>query len=168
MSKPESHVKTTRAHETRVEIDATVEEVWKAITESDKLSRWFAPKMTVKPGVGGSVLADWGGGLAGKVDIEVWEPNRHLRLGETRDFFPLGPGAPAEPCRLVQDYYLQAEGGRTVLRLVHSGFGSSSAWDGEYEGTRGGWPVCFLRLKYGLERHRNEPVHNLMISQLWN
>lgn len=156
-----------RSHETRVEIDAPIEEVWKALTEAQEIARWFAPKMTVEPGVGGSITADWGPGLEWKTTIEVWEANRHLRLTETRDRVMGSPPLqmPLEPCRLVQDYYLESEGGKTVLRLVHSGFGSSEAWDQEYEGTRGGWAGCFLRLKHGLERHRNEPVGNRIVTK---
>lgn len=161
-------VKSSRSHETRITIDAPIEEVWKAITEAGEIARWFAPKMTVEPGAGGSMLADFGPGLEWKNAIEVWEPNRHLRLVETRDRMLTPPGVEQkmETCRLVQDYYLEAEGGTTVLRLVHSGFGATSDWDDEYEGTRGGWAVCFLRLKYGLERHRNQPVRNFLVTSL--
>src|SRR5262245_26016559 len=99
--------KEVLAHETRVEIDAQVDEVWKALTEAKEIARWFAPNMTVQPGAGGSVTADWGSGLLWKNAIEVWEPNRHLRLVETRDQFISVPEAKSkmEPCRLLQDYY---------------------------------------------------------------
>jgi uncharacterized protein YndB with AHSA1/START domain len=158
---------TGRSHETNIEIDAPIEEVWKAITDATAISRWFAPKMTVEPGVGGFVLADWGPGLEWKTTIEVWEPNRHLRLVETRDrVMSASPVEESlEPCRLVQDYYLESAGGKTVLRLVHSGFGSGEGWDTEYEGTRGGWAGCFLRMKLGLEEHRNESVHNMILNR---
>jgi uncharacterized protein YndB with AHSA1/START domain len=166
----ESDQRTTavsgRAHETQVALDAPIEEVWKALTEAGAISRWFAPKMTVTPGAGGFMLADWGPGLEWKTAIEIWEPNRHLRLVETRD--RVMGSSPVEetlePCRLVQDYYLESPGGRTVLRLVHSGFGSSEAWDREYEGTRGGWAACFLRLRHALELHRNDSVHNFIVT----
>lgn len=158
----------TRSHETRIEIDASVDEVWKSLTEPEALSRWFAPAMTVTPGAGGSVLADWGPGLAWKTLIEVWEPSRHLRLTETRDRVMTSSPIeePLPPCRLVQDFYLETERGKTVLRLVHSGFGTSAEWDGEYEGTRDGWATCFLRLKHGLERHRGEAVRNFIVTRL--
>jgi uncharacterized protein YndB with AHSA1/START domain len=157
---------SSRAHETRIEIDVPIEEVWKAITDPKELSRWFAPKMTVEPGAGGFVLADWGPGLEWKTAIEVWEPNRHLRLVETRDrVMGASPDEePLPPCTLVQDFYLETEGGKTVLRLVHSGFGSSADWDSEYEGTRTGWAACFLRMKEGLERHRGDSVHNFIVT----
>ena len=153
-----------RAHETRVAIDAPIEEVWKAITEAEAIARWFAPKMTVEPGAGGFVLADFGPGMEWKTAIEVWEPNRHLRLVETRGQTISPVEEKMEPCRLVQDYYLESAGGKTILRLVHSGFGSSQAWDHEYEGTRGGWAACFVRLKLGLERHSRDRTHNFILT----
>src|SRR5262249_61653105 len=148
-------------HDTRIEIDTPIEEVWKAITEASAMSRWFAPKMTVEPGVGGFVLADFGPGLEWKTTIEVWEPNRHLRLVETREqvISASAVSEALEPCRLVQDYYLEAAGGKTVLRLVHSGFGSGEAWDVEYDGTRGGGPICFFRMKLGLGKHPKQSVN---------
>lgn len=153
-----------REHETTIEIDAPVEDVWKAITEPGEIERWFAPKMTVEPHIGGTVVADWGPTLEWKTTVEVWEPNRHLRLVETRDRI-LGPaGEQLEPRRLVQDYFLEAKGGKTILRFVHSGFGTSRGWDIEYEGTKGGWASCFLRLKHALERHRLDSVHNFIVT----
>jgi len=161
-------VKEVLAHETRVEIDAPVDEVWKALTEAGEIARWFAPHMTVAPGAGGSVVADWGAGIVWKNAIEVWEPNKHLRLVETRDHFisPEATQGKMEPCRLLQDYYLEGAGGKTVLRMVHSGFGTSENWIQEYEGTRDGWSVCFSRLKMLLERHKNETVHNVLMTAL--
>jgi uncharacterized protein YndB with AHSA1/START domain len=160
MSQSESRAATareaTRSHETRIEIAAPIEEVWKALTEASEIARWFAPNIKVEPGVGGIFLADWGPGIEWKTAIEVWEPNRHLRLAETRE--------QPEPCRLLQDYFLEVEGGKTVLRLVHSGFGTSAEWDNEYEGTRGGWPVCFFRLKHGLEH----PQHHFDRCRTWD
>lgn len=156
----------SRSHETRVTIASPVEEVWRALTEAEQIQRWFAPKMRVEPGVGGTHVAHWGPGLEWKTTIEVWEPNRRLRLVETRDRVMSSSAVEEvlEPCRLVQDYFLESEGGVTVLRLVHSGFGSSEGWDREYEGTRGGWAACFLRLKHVVELHGNDPVHNVILT----
>jgi uncharacterized protein YndB with AHSA1/START domain len=145
----------TRSHETQIEIDAPIEAVWKALTNARDVERWFAPKMSLDPRAGGEWIADFGPGIEWKTVIEVWEPNRHLRLVETR-----AAGDQPEPCRLVQDYYLESKGGKVVVRLVHSGFGTSGEWDTEFEGTRGGWAACFVRLKHGLEEHRDDAVSN--------
>lgn len=157
-----------RTIESRVEFDAPIEEVWKALTDPAWIERWFAPKMTVEPGSGGSMLADWGPGIEWKTTIEIWEPNRHLRLVETRDRMLTPPGVEEklQPCRLVQDYILESAGGKTVLRFVHSGFGSSRGWDVEYEGTKGGWASCFLRLKEALGRHRRSSVYNTIVTSV--
>ncbi|MEZ5403831.1 MAG: SRPBCC domain-containing protein [Bryobacteraceae bacterium] len=156
----------TRAHETIIELDATPAEVWDLIATGEQLSRWFAPNNSVEPGVGGQVVADWGPGLEWRTSIEVWEPGRHLRLAETRDKpLSVGPAAAMTPQRLIQDFYIETRNGRTVLRLVHSGFGATADWDGEFEGTRGGWRMCFFRLKEMFERHRGEEVANLIVNR---
>lgn len=165
-----AEVQSTRSHETRIEIAGPIEDVWRSLTDPAELARWFAPAMRVEPGAGGSVVADWGPGLEWKTAIEVWEPNRHLRLTETRE--RVLSSSPEEqrlvPCRLVEDFYLEAgAGGKTVLRLVHSGFGSPEDWDNEYDGTRGGWIGCFVRLKHTLERHKGESVVNGIASRIW-
>lgn len=154
----------TRSHETRIAIDAPLEDVWRAITEGAEIQKWFAPHVEVTPGVGGKFSASWGPGMEGSQIIEVWEPNRHLRLYEERDYTYGCTGdesAKTAPVRLVVDYYLSSENGQTILRLVHSGFGVSNDWDGEYDGTRQGWPGFFRVLKYTLEHQPGKSVRNL-------
>ncbi len=170
----------SRTHETSITIDAPIEEVWRAITEAREIERWFAPTMRVEPGVGGNMFASWGPGMEGTQTIEVWEPNRQLRLIDQRDrTFGSGGDAAgaATPVRLVVDYFLESQDGKTVLRLVHSGFGPGADWDGEYEGTRSGWPGFFRTLKHGLERHPGKSTHNVTLfhvappgdaDALWN
>ena len=156
-----------RSHETRVEIDAAIEDVWKALTDSEEAARWFAPKMEIDLKPGGDHVADWGPGLRWRSTVEVVEPLRHLRLSEVRDevFSAARERRKLPAARLVQDYYLETEQGRTVLRMVHSGFGSEESWDEEYDGTRQGWKACFLRMKLMLERHRGEAAVNFIVSK---
>ncbi len=155
-----------RQHETVIEFEASVEEVWRAITDAREMERWFAPKMTVTPGVGGELVADWGPGLVWRTVIETWEPGRRLVLSEVRDRVMSAAEEPEmlEPMRLVQDYTLEAREGKTVLRLVHSGFGSGGGWDTEYDGTKGGWKMCFERMRVAIEQHRGETVSNSILS----
>jgi hypothetical protein len=68
--------------------------------------------------------------------IEVWEPNRHLRASAV-------------------DYFIEARGGETVLRIVHSGFGAD-AWDEELDTLNGGWRAFLATLRNYLEKHRGE------------
>jgi hypothetical protein len=56
--------------------------------------------------------------------------------------------------RLAVDYYLEAQGGRVRVRLVHSGFDDSESWDGYIDGLDAGWTYFLFNLKHALERHR--------------
>jgi uncharacterized protein YndB with AHSA1/START domain len=145
----------SRSHETRIEIDAPPEMVWKALSEAEQITTWFAPFARVEPGpdgsmVGGSIWLSWGPGVEGTSTIEIWEPGRHSRA--------------VDPRKIAVDYYLEAkEGGGTVLRVVTSGFGRGANWDDEYEGTRKGWPIFLRVLKHGIERHPGEKARQVSI-----
>ena len=146
-----------RHHDITIEIDATVDEVWKALTDARELERWFAGEAKIEPGVGGKIWISWGGGMEYEERIEVWEPGRHLRTGSDR-------GEGAERIHMSLDYTLETRGGRTVLRLVHSGFGSDASWDQEYDSTERGWTIFLWLLKYLLERGA-APAKTVMIGR---
>ncbi|MDX2150110.1 MAG: SRPBCC domain-containing protein [Bryobacteraceae bacterium] len=160
-------LQSARSHETVIEIDATPEEVWEALTNPGVIPRWFAPQAEVSPGPGGSITWNWGDGIVWRSGIETWEPPSRLRLTEVREktLTVDGHTEPLEPRRLVQDYILETSKGKTLLRLVHSGFGSSADWDGEFEGTLGGWACCFTSLKIMLEKHRQHQATNRFFAQ---
>lgn len=151
-----------RVIETEIEIAAPVEAVWKALTDAEELTRWFPLQARATPGVGGHLWFSWGAPWEGESRIEIWEPNRHLR---TRDFAgseaaPAAEGAQsgqAAPAVYV-DYYLEARGGKTVLRLVHSGFGTGSDWADElFDATRLGWAYELRSLRHYMLHHRGKP-----------
>ncbi len=147
-----SKVEQTRSVETRIEINAPIEAVWKALTDGEELMRWFPLQARVKPGVGGSVWMSWGGAWEGESPIEVWEPNKRLRA-----VWPQTGESHAEgPTKVAVDYYLESRGGTTVLRLVHSGFGVGAAWDKEYDGVTRGWAFELRGLRHYLENHRGK------------
>ena len=139
----------TRSHEHVLDIKASPEAVWEAITSEKGLKSWFPPDAEVKQGAGGYILYDWASDVQGRCSIEVWEPPRHLRTGWCE-----GPeGAAAERPHLLVDWFIEGKQGRTVLRLVHSGFGPEANWDEEFEGTRRGWNYELQCLKHYLEKH---------------
>lgn len=143
-----------RGHESAIEIQATPEEVWAALTEAEQLTAWFAPEAEVHPGVGGSIRVSWGPGMEGTARIEAWDPGRHLRTVEERHL----------PTLVAVDYYLEPIPGGTRLRIVHSGFGLEAEWDAEYDGTLRGWPVFLRTLKHLLERHRGKKATPAMVN----
>ena len=133
-----------RAIEVTLEIAAPVERVWKAITDPRELERWFPIHARVTPGVGGEVFMSWGPPWEGGSRIEAWDENRRLR---TRGFMEHGDAS-------VVEYTLEARGGRTLLRLVHSGFAKGGDWEDElFGGTRRGWRYELRSLRHYLERH---------------
>jgi uncharacterized protein YndB with AHSA1/START domain len=150
-----------RAFEMALELAATPEEVWRALTEAGELVRWFPMEARVTPGVGGTMLWSWGEGGNWESRIEVWEPGRRLRLvqDDARPYDtqgrPLPPGA-SEPARIAMEFTLETHQGKTRLRLVHSGFGEGAAWDNEIEGITEGWQAELRSLRYYLERHRGQ------------
>jgi uncharacterized protein YndB with AHSA1/START domain len=143
--------KPARVLELTVDIDAPVAEVWKAITEAPGIKNWFAPIISVtKPGVGGEVTMGWTPEMTWPTNVSAWEPGKHLQwLNDDM----MGPGT-----RLVLDYYLSTESGKTRLRLVQSAFGESD-WDDFFQGTEAGWTYFLYNLRLYLERHLGRVRH---------
>ena len=143
--------KRDRAFDLSLEIDAPVDAVWKALTDAAELSNWFPLDARVKPGEGGSIFVSWGPDCEGEAPITAWEPNRRFQWTEM--FKPKGE---SEPVPVTIDYTLEAKGGRTVLRLVHSGFGRGEGWDGFYDSISRGWKFELRGLRHYLQHHRGQ------------
>ena len=140
--------RTARGVDATIDIDATLEEVWQALTTGEGIARWFAPYATVTPGEGGSVSIGWDPKEMWSQPITVWEPMRRM---QTASEMPLPDG---RVMRLTVDYYLEVQDGRVRVRLVNSGFDDSSSWDDYIDGLDAGWTFFLFNLKHSLERHR--------------
>lgn len=135
-----------RSVERVIEIGAPVDAVWRALTDARELTRWFPLEAEVTPGEGGEVRLRWGDAFDDRCRIDVWRPHVHLRYAF--------PGFPA--ARLATDYFLEGKGGRTVLRVVSSGFGTGDDWDEMFDGVSRGWDFELYGLVHYLERHPGE------------
>ncbi len=140
----------TRSLNYEIQIDAPPEAVWRALTDPRELVNWFPIEAEVTPGEGGVVRYIWGE-LSGDCPILAWEPNRHLRTG-----WMASPEQDERAARVAVDYHIEAHGGSTVLRVVHSGFSVGDQWDDEYDGTRRGWGFELGSLRHYLEKHRGK------------
>jgi uncharacterized protein YndB with AHSA1/START domain len=127
-----------------IEIDAPAEAVWKALTDARELERWFPLDAEITPGEDGEVRLRWGAYFDERCRIDAWQPGRHLRYA-----FPSFGSA-----RLATDYLLEGSGGRTVLRVVSSGFGHGEDWDELFDGVSRGWDFELFGLRHYLEHHR--------------
>jgi uncharacterized protein YndB with AHSA1/START domain len=155
MEKIAADAEQGRAFEMSLDIDASREEVWRALTEAEELVRWFPLGARVTPGPGGSMMWSWGEGWEWEMRIEDWEPGRLLRLvqEDARPYDSQGRSLPpgeAEPARIAMEFTLETQQGKTRLRLVHSGFGYGSAWDNELEGITEGWQAELRSLRHYL------------------
>lgn len=150
---------TGRDFEMEIDLAADPATVWRALTDPVELTRWFPLQAEVTPGEGGTMSWMWDGAWTWVSRIDRWEVGRHLRLVQdaVRPFDVHGKPvdeAIAAPCTLVLDFILEARGGSTRLRLVHSGFGRGTVWDDELDGVAVGWQFELRGLHHYLTRHR--------------
>ena len=131
-----------------IDIDATLDEAWQALTTGEGIARWFAPYAAVTPGEGGSVSVGWDPKEMWETPITVWEPQRRMQTASEM------PSKDGRMVRLAVDYYVEVLGGRVRVRLVHSGFDDSGSWDDYIDGLDAGWTYFLFNLKHALERHR--------------
>lgn len=150
--------KDARTIEKTLEIKAPPDAVWKALTDADELVRWFPLKASTEPRVGGRIWMSWDGVFEGEHQIKIFEPGRHLQTSwspMTKD--------DQRTTELSVDYHLEGQGGGTVLRLVHSGFGRGAAWDEEYDGIDTGWTFELRSLRLYLEHHLGQDRHAIFV-----
>ena len=148
----------SRSIEVSVEIDASVEVVWRALTDGDAVASWFAPIASAEPGEGGHLTLSWDGGSEWTSHITAWEPFRHLRLVDQ-----LPDEAPEEGGAMSYDYHLGARDGKTLLTLVNSGLLTDPSWDDTFYMMQNGWRFFLWNLKHLVERHSG--TRRKMISE---
>jgi uncharacterized protein YndB with AHSA1/START domain len=158
---------TSRSVSQEITIQAPVEDVWKALTDAEELTRWFPLEAKTKPGAGGSVWMSWRNEYEFTSAIKIWEPKKRLKL--VNESFPtednksgvLGQTSEAEavsfPTAVAMDYHLESQGNRTILRLVHSGFSQDAEWDNLFDAVSRGWDYQFWSLRHYLENHLGKP-----------
>lgn len=168
--------KTSRSFSMSIDINATPEDVWRALTDAGELMRWFPLQARVTPGKGGSVFWGWDQHWAWESQIDAWEPGKRLRLIENRPAFDVkGEPLAGPPQQMAMEFTLETHAGRTTLRLVHSGFGEGASWDDELESVSAGWQFELRGLRHylahykGRDRHHAAAHHvtSLRIDDVW-
>jgi uncharacterized protein YndB with AHSA1/START domain len=145
----------SRSQEIVIDVKATPEEVFRAITDPEQIAKWFAPEARVDPRVGGEYFFSWGPGMEGSTTIVTWDPGKHFGTRSERSvtYGRKGPVETGVVQQIAVDYYIESLGGGiTRLRLVQSGFGAEAAWDDEFALTKSGWTDFLKKLKELVEK----------------
>ena len=137
---------TPRSVTRSIDIAAPVDAVWRALTDAAELVRWFPLEASVTPGLGGSISLGWSDGSMSEDRIEIWEPGKRLRHAGVRGVWS----------GIVTDYHLETLQGKTVLRVVTSGFEGIDDWENLVDGFGRGWDFELKGLRHYLERHPGE------------
>ena len=144
--------KDLRRVETEVEIQATPEEIWRAIATGPGVKAWFMGMETeYDEKVGGEVRANMGDAMVPIAKLTAWDPPRRFATEGEEAF---GPGSP----KIAYEWSIEAQGGgKCVLRLVQTLFTEDDAWDTQVGDTAAGWPSFFHVLRNYVERHMDAP-----------
>lgn len=166
-STPAAADQRSRSFSTGIDINATPDEVWRALTDANELVRWFPLQARVAPGAGGTMFWGWDDIWAWESHIEVWEPGTRLRLIENRPAFD-ATGKPASgPSRLLaMEFTIEPREGGSTIRIVHSGFGEGANWDDELDSVSAGWQFELRGLRHYLERHRGRDRHHASVQRV--
>lgn len=121
-----------RTLEKVLELEASPERVWKAITDPAELSQWFGDetKLDLRPGGGGEMIWDSHGSFAVRVE-EVEPPHRLVWSWVHEAGVPFGDA----PATRVEWTLTPRDGGGTTLHLRESGF----LTDLHHQQNTGGW-----------------------------
>lgn len=146
--------KKTRDIQLSVELDASPEDVFRAVTDGTELAKWLAPEARSTPPEGGkkaTIWISWGEGMSVEHEIEILDAPKRVR-------HPSGKNAETN-APLYADWLIEArDGGKTTLRLVHSGFSVGADWDDDYEAHARGWKLMLHNLRQYFARHAHEPA----------
>lgn len=141
----------TRSSENQLVINASLQEVWDAITRGELLRRWFGNDAKDAT-AGGRFFVSWHEHGAIDSPVTVFEPLKHLQFGDMM---------PGSPVPFATDIYLEAQGGATLVRIVASGFGMDTKWDSEFDAISKGWGYFIRNLRFYLEGFKGKSCHTI-------
>jgi uncharacterized protein YndB with AHSA1/START domain len=151
MAKSQGMSDKLRGYAHRVDVSATPEKVWQAITQGDHLRKWCSPAADIKAKPGGLFRACVDRVIELEAHIDVYEPRRRLRL----IYLPT-KALPHTEHTMVDDFILDPMAPGTIVRLLGSGIPTTRDWDAQYKRLRMGWQAAMTRLKVFVEKQMAE------------
>lgn len=138
-------------------VPGTPEQVWHALATGPGNTGWFT-KTEVDGRVGGAVRFDFGDGATSAGEVTDWEPPHRFAYVE-RDWDKDAPPIATEITIAARS------GNRCVVRMVHSLFTSSDAWDDQVEGFETGWTSLFEVLRVYLTHFAGQETASFWVMQ---
>lgn len=139
-----------RSLEVTFEVAGTPEEVWRAIATGPGIAAWFVPaEFEERDGKPVALTYKFGPGIEPRAELTAWDPPRM--------FAAQGPAYGDAP-PIASEWHVEArEGGKCLVRIVHSLFASTDQWDDQLEGAAQGWSGFLAILKVYLAHFRGQP-----------
>lgn len=135
--------------EKRVWIKASAEVVYRALTSSKDLARWFCDRADCNPAEGGTLIAFWQTGKTGQQGRAIFTrvvPNSSLELHWIEDGRDALPGSPKH----TLSYTIKSKSGMTEVIMADNDEATSD--DETYALLDRGWNSVLLELKDFCER----------------
>jgi uncharacterized protein YndB with AHSA1/START domain len=148
----ESKNDDTRSIVIEHEVPVTPDEVFRVLTDSSEVARWFPLEAKIEPQLGGEVWLSWGPGCEGAAPIHIYDAPS--RVGWTENY---GDDENGKPIEVAVDFYVESKDGVTVVRLVQSGLSANADWDEMYDALVDGWTYFMFNLVFYLAKHRGKP-----------
>ena len=117
----------TRGFAHRIDIGVTPPKVWTVLCGPTLMPLWIGADARIRPQKGGHWSATVAPGIQREAMIDVFDPPRRLRL-----IYLTPPELPAFDGAVVDDVLLEADGPRTIVRLLCSGVPDLPDWSAYY------------------------------------
>jgi uncharacterized protein YndB with AHSA1/START domain len=139
---------SSTAIEDSITVSAPREEVFRALTDSERLERWMATSVESEPRTGGRFRYSF--------EFEDASQN-NAQEGEYLEVVPnekvvLPWVFPFSPKQTRVEYTISGNGDTTKVGFRHSGFEQGDAWDQARERFVGGWRMFLEGLKAHVEK----------------
>ena len=133
----------TREIKREVDFGCSIERVWKAITDTEQLQRWFASDIDIAARIGGRIKATLPDESEVDAVIDIFMPPRRLRWASLT---PDGEGPlPSGP--VYESLTMRQQDKRVVVSLEVSGIPASEDWEGYYRRKESHWEQSLSELR---------------------
>ncbi len=158
---PHDHASTGQVEyrcERTIDINATPEQIWDAITTANGIAAWMVPA-TIDPRTGGDIAFQLGDDLWSTGTITAFD-SPHRFAYEEPDWPLLAGQDPAGVTPMATEFLIEAvSGGSTILRVVTSAFGTGADWENEFfTDMTGSWLALFDNLRLYVTHFNGQPV----------